>query len=710
MMSRTAIAEAARIEADEWPHGDTVVLRSRTVRRGSAAMSMACFDDSVWPLTPTHPDAHSQSVNLWWNTYPAASGRQFKTFVLAALEHPYPVAISGHKSIDRAGPGTVRLWFVRLRAFAVWLEHRGVEWLSAVDDHVLDDYLVHVLATSASPAVRRQLLGAVRALWAYAEYLPAACRISTKDPWEGAPVSQLAECPAPGRFNATARIAETTMQALLDWALRIIEDLGPDIRDAWRYFQALEAGVHPDQETYRNLPPRERLRLFAKAAVRSGAALPGDPAGSGTVSYYHLGRLLGLDPQHRYQHLGVQARSVADRLGLSIADDCYIGTVTGLVNGVPWRDRPITVVELPRLVRYVVAACFVVHCYLTGARPGEVLALRRGCRDTDEETGELLIRGRAGKGYDRTPHESSEPGRPWVTVQPVHDTIALLESLHGADLLFPADLLRSDPRSAGSARRSNQMNDDMQSLVTWINDTFTPSGEPPVIPPDPSKRLHGSRFRRTLAYFIVRRPRGLVAAALQYAHVSTKVTLNYAGEGDTSWMDDLAVEKLEMVLDQNDDDQTLAEDGEHVSGPSATEYRTRLGRVAKFSGRVVRSIRSAERLLHQADPDIHHGEGMTCVYRAETAECRKEKIMLGLPAGSAPEESFCQTACINLAYTDRDIMHVGQQLADYEATASDVLAPRPRRDRAAAQAAAARKVIDRHEATRPSHIEEVEAV
>jgi hypothetical protein len=45
--------------------------------------------------------------------------------------------------------------------------------------------------------------------------------------------------------------------------------------------------------------------------------------------------------------------------------------------------------------------------------------------------------------------------------------------------------------------------------------------------------LHGSRFRRTLAYFIVRRPRGLIAAALQYSHVSTKVTLRYAGEGDT---------------------------------------------------------------------------------------------------------------------------------------------------------------------------------
>ncbi|MFJ6661334.1 integrase SAM domain protein [Streptomyces sp. NPDC091377] len=704
-MSRTNMTVAVRVEDDGWPLGDTVVLRSRRVRRTSAGTRMARFDDDVWPLTPAHPDAHAQSINLWWTTYPTTSANQFRTFVLAALDHPYPVAITGHKTIDRAGPGTVRLWFMRLRAFAVWLDHRGVERLSEADDQVLEDYLDHVRATSASPEVRRQLLGAVRALWAYAEFLPDVCRLSTNDPWKGIPVSQLAERPAPGRFNATPRIAESTMQPLLDWALRIVEDMGPDIRDAWRYFQALEAGVHPSQEPYRDLPPRERLQLFAQAAARSGVALPGNPKKQpGEISDSHL----GLEPRRRTDHLGGQAKAVAARLGLPIADDCFIGTVTGLVNDVPWRDREITVAELPRLVRHAMAACFVVICYLTGTRPGEVLTLRRGCRDTDENSGELLIRGRPGKGSDRTPdtgadtEAAAKPSQPWVTVQPVHEAIALLESLHDADLLFPAELLTNNPRSVGFAQRSNQMNDGIESMVAWINDTFATPGEQPLIPPDPSKKLLGSRFRRTLAYFIVRRPRGLIAAALQYAHISTKVTLNYAGEGDTSWMEDLAVEKLEVVLEQIDDDCTLAEDGEHVSGPSAAEYRTRLGRVAKFSGRIVSSIRSVERLLHQADPDIHHGEGMTCVHRAETAECRMEKVTLGLPAGSGPDESFCRTSCLNLAYTDRDIMQLHRELADYEATASDALAPRPRRDRAAAQARAAQQVIDRHEATRPS--------
>jgi hypothetical protein len=156
-----------------------------------------------------------------------------------------------------------------------------------------------------------------------------------------------------------------------------------------------------------------------------------------------------------------------------------------------------------------------------------------------------------------------------------------------------------------------------------------------------------------------------------------------------------------MVLEQNDDDWTRIQDGEHVSGPSADEYRTRLSGVTRFSGRVVRSVRSVERLLDQADPDIHHGGAMTCVYRAETAECRREKLALGLPADSGPDESFCRSSCTNLVYTDRDITQLRSKTLAWETTAHDPLAPQPRRARAAALAARARTIIEAHEAIRP---------
>jgi len=58
------------------------------------------------------------------------------------------------------------------------------------------------------------------------------------------------------------------------------------------------------------------------------------------------------------------------------------------------------------------------------------------------------------------------------------------------------------------------------------------------------------------------------------------------------------------------------EKGEHVSGPAAAEYTARTGHVARFTGRAVTHARGVERLLAQTGPGVHHGQGMTCVWRA----------------------------------------------------------------------------------------------
>lgn len=454
MMSREAATRIQTSDEITWPAGDTQVLRSRPVHRGTPSSEMATFDDDIWPLTPAHPDRHVDAINLRWKTYPSTLADPFKCFVLATLDHPHPVVMSGQKTQDQASCGNIKIWFKRLRAFAIWLEHHDVERLSDVDDRLLDAYLEHVRSLSASDGAKYQLLNAVRALWAYSEHLPAGCRLATAVPWNGAPIDVLVERLPRGRFNATPRIAAATMESLLDWSLRIIEDLGPDICAAWRHFELLEGGRHPSQESYPDLSPWERLLLFAKELARTGGALPGTPATPGKVSAVHLGRLLGLEKSRRSENLAQQAHVLADRLGLRIADDCYVSTISGRIGDRPWRNRPITVAELPRLIRILMAAGFVVICYLTGARPGEVLALRRGCRAVDEETGELLIQGRRGKGFDRTPLDPVDPKRPWVTVQPVHDTIAMLESLHDADLLFPASL-RMNTRRATAVRSPN---------------------------------------------------------------------------------------------------------------------------------------------------------------------------------------------------------------------------------------------------------------
>ncbi len=158
-----------------------------------------------------------------------------------------------------------------------------------------------------------------------------------------------------------------------------------------------------------------------------------------------------------------------------------------------------------------------------------------------------------------------------------------------------------------------------------------------------------------------------------------------------------------MLLEQGADDWTRLHHGEHVSGPSAHEYRRRVANTARFAGRTVSQVRNAERLLAQAPPAVHHGEAMTCVWRQETAACRNAKLDQGLPADDFPDEAECRTACPNRAYTDRDIDQQREHLDILRRHATDPLAPIPRRDRAAAQATQIQTIIDHHEQTRPAH-------
>lgn len=490
------------------------------------------------------------------------------------------------------------------------------------------------------------------------------------------------------------------MEHLLAWALLMVDQIGPDIRAAWREYTELNGGEHPSQAAYSG-PVGDRLIAYADHCRRTGTPLPGLPGRKPPrINYHHVRRLIGVPGSGG---LSTAQQRLLSGQRLPIAPDSAVGTITGRIQERPWREAPLAVHELPQLWRRLSGALFVVVCYLSGMRPGEVLSLRRGCRSTDEATGQLLVNGQRGKGYDRSPDtpETAEPLRPWVVVAPVHDAIALLESLHDQPYLFPAQIHPGSSRTSDAhARTCDSINRDIADFASWVNQTFRRADGSAPIPDDPAGNLNASRFRRTLARFIVRRPRGLIAAALQYGHVDTKVTLNYAGAPDTEWLQDVAVEKLELILEQISDDARRLAAGEHVSGPSADEYRRRVTGTADFPGRTVISPRSAARLLAGTDPQVHHGEGMTCVWRPETAACRASRLAQGLPEPAGPDESECRYTCTNLAFTDQDIARRKQDLRDLEATASDPLAPRPLRDRAAAQAERITSLVHRHEQDR----------
>lgn len=710
-MTVTAIAPLLPEPEGPWPAPDVLVLRSRTVRPGTPDSRMSRFGDPVWVLQPAHPDAHRGVGASHWEKFPPGLVLPFKTICLALLDHPVPESRG-----TRTGPDiaimTVSDWVLHMRVLAAWMDEQDLS-LNGLTDRQLDAYRSHVTALSVPDGRKRDLLNTVVLIHAYRDLLPAECRLGTRSPWRGAEGEELVPVPRAGLVNKTRRIAPGTMEPLLAWSLRMLEDIGPDIAAACLAWQQLRQCSHPSQEGFTGLSQRQRLAVFLARTAESGRALPGrrDAAGRLVPDESRLCRLLGIPPRVQTLKSGLQRRMVAES-GLPLAEGCPLGTpVTGTIDGRPWRDRPVTAGELPELTRVLTGALFVIVCYLSGMRPGEALNLRRGCRASDPETGELMLAGRRGKGRGRTPlagpgRAGDDLARRWVVVQPVHDAVALLEQIAPHEWLFPPVYHREAlpwRRAEDHTRSSRYIADDVAAFMAWVNRTFIPADGSTPIPADPDGRLTVSRFRRTLAYFIVRRPRGLIAAALQYGHLATKVTMSYAGRADAGWLDDMAVERLELVIEQAGRDHALLEDGEHVSGPSAAEYRARVERAAGFAGRVITSARNAERLLGHAGGNIHHGDGMTCVWAKATAACRKAKLAAGLPDTGEPDDSECRTACINLAYTDRDIRQLADRLTVLEDRAGDTLAPQPLRDRAAAQAATVRAVIARHDQDRPQH-------
>jgi hypothetical protein len=185
---------------------------------------------------------------------------------------------------------------------------------------------------------------------------------------------------------------------------------------------------------------------------------------------------------------------------------------------------------------------------------------------------------------------------------------------------------------------------------------------------------------RTLAWFIRRHPRGLVAGAIQYGHVHTRLIQGYAGDYNSGFPDEYAFEDFLARLDELAADERALAAGEHVSGPAADTYRSRIGAAtAQFAGHVLTTGKQARDLLGNPLLQIFHGEGMTCVFEPARALCQIQ--------GDAsdpmvtPEIDDCRPRCRNIAHTDRDVVTIRARRDELKEIVNDTLAPPIRRHR-----------------------------
>ena len=164
---------------------------------------------------------------------------------------------------------------------------------------------------------------------------------------------------------------------------------------------------------------------------------------------------------------------------------------------------------------------------------------------------------------------------------------------------------------------------------------------------DPDGKILAPRLRRTLAWRIVHRPGGTIAGATQYGHLHDQLITGYA---DAGFLDEITFEQFLLRAETLHDDHQRLQDGEHVSGPAAGEYRNRVDEASRFAGLTITTTSQVDNALANPALQVHHGALLTWVYREATAACRSASS-----EDTGPAWNRCRLTCSNAARSDRDI-------------------------------------------------------
>jgi len=325
---------------------------------------------------------------------------------------------------------TLPLVLSRLTAFALWLPGRRVGSFGAVTEQHLDSYLSDVMNSETTSEHKAALLIEVRRVWSYRERLPEAMRLPVDPPWSGDRPCDLLGTRVRSGVNRTPRIHTDTIDLLLLWALRFVDDFADDITSAfdehvrlWPASSTARAEIRTPRRGADQVQPE--LIAYLDRLHASGGALPGRHRGDGTlvVDRAHLTRLFSAGAR-ALQRIP-QLRHLIDSSGLPVADAAYLETpITGHVADAAWRTTPISYREAPQLAKLLRTACFIVVTYLSGMRTGEALNLERDCISHDPTTGLWLLTGRRFKGV-RDEHgnkipEGEQRRDPWVVAGKPH--------------------------------------------------------------------------------------------------------------------------------------------------------------------------------------------------------------------------------------------------------------------------------------------------
>lgn len=707
MITNNGITHDPYAELPLVPADDTLVLLSRPTS-ATPMGGLSVFADARWDITPGLFDQQARGSSIPWHGLSDRWSIPTKAYFWQLINSSEVVALAT-SNVKRLSLRSLVFSAERTQVVLAWFDAMGVSDLKQFDSALQERFLLHILELEVSNRRKQQLVSEVIRLWMNRHLVEAPLRLPEKAPWDGASASSLVPQVTRPRENARHRIEDATLQPLLVWALRFVEDFADDIcaaQHAWVAFDRNRPKREAPMERGANGSLRVRVEEMIETFRQIGRPLPGrQVAGRVSLDLRHLANIIGCRTVslERYQPLLL-------RSGLPIEPTASsVTAVSGRIDGRRWLPQGIAYRHTTALARHLMAACYIVTCYLSGMRPGEVLNLRRGCATTDQKTLISTIQGTHFKGVrdeDGTGKPEGEVRQdPWVVHGAVVRAVEIMERLHPHDLLFPSTLMpgrMNQPAPDGETRRNQggrpdvSMNKDISAFTEWVNMYCRKHGRPDTIPVDRHGGVTGSRFRRTLAWHIVREPRGLVAAAIQYGHVQIAITQAYGGGADSGFADELAFEDWLLRSETIADIQASVETGEQVSGPAAAEFFRRVADAdRRFAGRVHPTVRTATKALENSSLQVFKGRGMHCVMDAAKAACAVTP--LGRSNEMTPDLDGCKPQCQNIARTDEDIDEIRSDAQRLEEVASDPLAPSIRTARERAEAARLRAIIERHE-------------
>ena len=561
------------------------------------------------------------------------------------------------------------------RPFVRWLAEQGIGSISEADADVLTNYREQVAELPISPKSKDlRMLGLWR-MWRYAPCLPAEDRLM-QPPWEAADYEDdISDWDSPRESrseNRTLPIHPETMAALLVWSMRFVNDFSSDILRARQRRTDMDANIRQRRRD----GDLQRWNRYLNGLRHDREPLPGltlDNGDTGLAVSYLAAKLdvsSSIIQAHRPSDIEIRVGAPLDV------------EIRGQIEGERW-TAAIDFYEVDAWVRRLSTAGLVVTAYLSGMRPEECLALKRGCCQPSDPTDELSgyeVRGLTFKkrgGDGNTIRGGLERRNPWYVIEPVARAVKVMERLHPHELLFPVAAFGvNDGRSATRSAKTTRVNHNVRELINWCNQSAGASGRP-IIPPDPNGPVTIMKFRRTVAWFIYRLPRGLIALGSQYGHINLLQSEGY-GRRAHSGMSDVLDELAFAIRDRLEAGHEQLAAGEGVSGQAAERF---IGAVAEYEAQFKGSVptrRDAKALLKNPSLQVYDNpeQHLACCYDESQARCHADNDRRpGIE--QSPDLLRCDPRCANAARTDSHMASLGKEVDHLEAQIASPMTPVP---------------------------------